>query len=92
MYCCLLTQAMIGVAFSVGFVVGPLIGAYFSVRARSYDDGSFFVSPALFALALAVLNVLFMLIFLRETLPAEKRVNNLNLDLEFSLVREMTYD
>jgi len=70
-------MAMIGVAFSVGFVVGPLIGAYFSLQARSMDSGAFFVTPALFALSLALINIVFLLFFMRETLPAEKRAKTL---------------
>ena len=73
----LLIQAMIGVAFSVGFLVGPLIGAFFSHQARSMNDtGAFFVTPALFSLVLSILNVLFLVAFMRETLPPEKRVSD----------------
>jgi MFS family permease len=70
---------MIGVAFSIGFLLGPLIGAYFSIQARSMDAGAFFVTPALFSLTLAVLNIIFLFAFLRETHPAEKRVSVLKL-------------
>jgi len=71
-----LLQALIGVAFSVGFIVGPLIGAYFSQQAQLVADVSdmFFTSPALFALTLAMLNVFFLSICLQETLSADKRV------------------
>jgi len=64
------------VAFSVGFIVGPMIGAYFSQQARLVAEVSdaFFTSPALFALTLATLNVVFLSVFLQETLPADKRV------------------
>lgn len=65
---------MIGVAFSVGFIIGPLIGAYFSHQARLANTGAFFITPALFALILAVLNVIFLMLFMGETLPTEKRV------------------
>ena len=65
-------------AFSVGFIVGPLIGAYFSQQAHLSaelpDSEMFFVSPALFALTLSLLNVVFLLVCLQETLPADKRV------------------
>lgn len=63
-------------AFSVGFIVGPMIGAYFSQQARLVAEVSdaFFTSPALFALTLATLNVVFLSVFLQETLPADKRV------------------
>lgn len=65
---------MIGVAFSVGFLLGPLIGAAFSLQAKG-QEGEFFVTPALYALTLAILDVLFLVVFLKETLPREKRVS-----------------
>ena len=63
-------------AFSIGFVVGPLIGAYFSQQARLLTEVSdtFFTLPALFALTLATLNIVFLGVCLQETLPADKRV------------------
>jgi len=53
-----------------------MIGAYFSQQARLVAEVSdaFFTSPALFALTLATLNVVFLSVFLQETLPADKRV------------------
>jgi len=58
--------------------VGPLVGAYFSQSARLAADvatsETFFTTPALFALTLATINVLFLGICLQETLVAEKRV------------------
>ena len=62
-----------GVAFSVGFVFGPLIGALFSRWAKE-QQGEFYVMPALFALILAIVDVVFVAVAMKETLPAEKRV------------------
>lgn len=67
-----------GVAFSVGFVFGPIIGAVFSRYARDQQE-VFYTVPALFALALAVIDIIFVLMFFKETLPENKRVNNLDL-------------
>lgn len=70
-------QAMIGVAFSLGFLFGPIIGAMFSVLGKKTSaTGSFttFQYPALFALALAIADIIFLLIAYKETLPKEKRV------------------
>ena len=64
---------MIGVAFSIGFVFGPLIGAIFSRWARE-QQGEFYVYPALFALLLAVADVLYVAMVFKETLPEKKRV------------------
>ena len=63
-------------AFSVGFIVGPLIGAYFSQQAHLQTEvtSTSFTSPALFALTLATLNVVFLAVCLQETLSAHKRV------------------
>ena len=44
-------QVLIGVAFSIGFVFAPLIGADFSVYARQHQE-AFYTVPALFALSL----------------------------------------
>lgn len=73
-----LFQAFVGVAFSVGFVFGPIIGAVFSRYARDQQE-VFYTVPALFALALAVIDIIFVLMFFKETLPENKRVNNLDL-------------
>ena len=67
-------QALIGVAFSIGFVFGPLIGAVFSRWARD-QQGEFYVYPALFALMLAVADIFYVAAMLKETLPIEKRVS-----------------
>lgn len=57
-----------GIAFSLGFIVGPLIGAIFAVWARS-KTGEWFVVPALFAFILASLDLVFFAMFFKETLP-----------------------
>ncbi|ESO10778.1 hypothetical protein HELRODRAFT_186668 [Helobdella robusta] len=66
-------MAVVGVAFSIGFLIGPLIGAWFSIRS-SQDFNQFFVFPAIYAFVLASLNVLFIILFLKESLPVAKRV------------------
>lgn len=74
-------MAVIGVAFSVGFIIGPLIGAFFSQQARIHDN-MFFTGPALFALLLALTDVLFVIICLKETLPQNKRAKTLDTGLK----------
>lgn len=65
-------MALVGIAFSLGFIVGPIIGAAFSRFAdKSSDD--WFAYPALFAMCLATLDVLFVMFCLKESLPSEKR-------------------
>jgi len=65
-------MAMIGVAFSLGFLVGPMIGAAFSLWGKE-AGGDWYVYPALFALGLSIFDILFIAVFFKESLPAEKR-------------------
>ena len=46
-------QALIGVAFSIGFVVGPVVGVLFS----KWRSGAWFPMSACYALALTVANI-----------------------------------
>ncbi|NWI13791.1 MFS10 protein, partial [Crypturellus soui] len=67
-------MAMIGVAFSLGFTLGPMIGAYLAMEA---DKGEvFFLRSALLALTFAVADLIFIFFLLPETLPKEKRVSS----------------
>ena len=63
-----------GVAFSIGFVFGPSIGAMFSLMDK--DSEKFYILPALFCIVLAVADILFLYAFLPETLPARARVGS----------------
>ncbi|KAJ8936494.1 hypothetical protein NQ314_012358 [Rhamnusium bicolor] len=64
-------MALVGIAFSLGFIIGPLIGAIFAVWAKQ-KSGQWFIVPALFALLLSVADLIFFSIFFKETLPKEK--------------------
>ncbi|XP_041477167.1 major facilitator superfamily domain-containing protein 10-like [Lytechinus variegatus] len=87
-------MALIGLAFSVGFIVGPMIGAYFA-KGGLFDEGSRVITPALLALTLSLADLLFIFVFLKETLPQEKRAPSMgncfqerqNLINPFSLFR-----
>ena len=71
-------QAMIGIAFSVGFILGPIVGAAFSiygVKALLTTDDYPFLLPALFAVAMASLDVLYLWRSLPETHMERHRVN-----------------
>ncbi|XP_053407430.1 major facilitator superfamily domain-containing protein 10-like [Mercenaria mercenaria] len=70
-------MALIGVAFSIGFVFGPLIGAIFSRWARE-QQGEFYVMPALFALILSVIDVIYVAMVFKETLPHSKRAKSIS--------------
>eukprot|EP00057_Strongylocentrotus_purpuratus_P011678 XP_011666152.1 PREDICTED: major facilitator superfamily domain-containing protein 10 [Strongylocentrotus purpuratus] len=88
-------DAMIGLAFSVGFIVGPMIGAYFATKGGLFAEGAWAVTPALLALTLSIADLLFVFAFLKETLPQEKRAPSMgnsfqerqNLINPFSLFR-----
>lgn len=61
-------QALIGLAFSIGFIVGPLAGAWFS-KNNDGSTGSWGERPAHYALGLALANVALVLFCIPETLP-----------------------
>ncbi|XP_050313814.1 major facilitator superfamily domain-containing protein 10 [Anthonomus grandis grandis] len=67
-------MALVGIAFSLGFIVGPMIGAMFAVWAKQ-RTGSWYVVPALFALFLSVADIIFFWMFFKESLPKNKRAN-----------------
>lgn len=71
-------MAVIGVAFSIGFILGPVVGAVFFVMGKQASvDGvasfSAFQYPAIFALVMAVSDVVFLAVFLQETQLNEKQ-------------------
>ncbi|KAK4872045.1 hypothetical protein RN001_016169 [Aquatica leii] len=68
-------MALVGIAFSLGFIIGPLIGAIFAVWAKS-KTGEWFVVPAIFAFCLSFFDLIFFIYFFKETLPQEKRAKS----------------
>lgn len=61
-------KALVGIAFSLGFTIGPLIGALFS-QLTDKTNADWFMYPAIFALLLSVADVLFVALCFKETLP-----------------------
>jgi len=57
--------ALVGVAFSIAFTLGPMMGAYMSSKMLSLENP--FMTPALFSLALLVVETLFLYAKLPET-------------------------
>lgn len=75
-------MALIGIAFSIGFLIGPMIGAGFSVWAKNRSSGQesvemWFIYPAIVALTLSLIEVAYLYIFFKETLLPEKRLKDL---------------
>ena len=57
-------MALIGVAFSLGFLFGPMIGAAFSMWGKT-QAGEWYMYPAIFALILSVVDVIYLAVFLK---------------------------
>ncbi|OAD52031.1 Major facilitator superfamily domain-containing protein 10, partial [Eufriesea mexicana] len=70
-------MALVGIAFSIGFVVGPMIGAIFAWTFNDNKKGSLHIIPALFALFLATSDLCFIVCYLKESLPLKYRTNSL---------------
>ncbi|XP_022096632.1 major facilitator superfamily domain-containing protein 10-like [Acanthaster planci] len=68
-------MALIGIAFSLGFIMGPMIGAYFAMSAGGKGE-ALYVKPALFAIILAVADIVFIFLLFKETLPMHKRAKS----------------
>ncbi|KAH8265620.1 hypothetical protein KR038_012042 [Drosophila bunnanda] len=77
-------MALVGVAFSLGFIVGPMIGALFAIFSDK-SGGAWFVLPSLLAFGLAAGDLLVLVCCLRETLPKEKRVKEISSALSYGL-------
>ncbi|XP_061393649.1 major facilitator superfamily domain-containing protein 10 [Musca vetustissima] len=76
-------MALVGVAFSLGFIVGPMIGALFAIFSNK-STGPWFVLPSLLALALALGDLLILVFCLKETLPKEKRVKEISSSMSYA--------
>jgi len=62
-----------GIAFSLGFIFGPMLGAGFAMWAKLQDGTDWFAYPALFSLTLTLVNIVFLTFFFPETLPKVRR-------------------
>lgn len=62
-------MALVGVAFSLGFIIGPTIGAFFAIQSKKLNHGSWFLLPSILAFVFAVIDILILSFALRETLP-----------------------
>lgn len=83
------TKALVGIAFSVGFVLGPLIGAMFAQWSYTQESYDWFVVPASLALGLAVMDFIFVALFFKETLPKVKVLSTIKKHL--MLIQRFTF-
>ncbi|XP_013142939.1 PREDICTED: major facilitator superfamily domain-containing protein 10-like [Papilio polytes] len=65
-------MALVGLAFSIGFIVGPMAGAWFA-KTNDANFGLWGQRPALYALSLSLANIALVFLFLPETLSKDKR-------------------
>ena len=57
-------MALIGVAFSLGFLFGPMIGAAFAIWGRD-QAGEWYMYPAVLALILSIVDVIYLAVFFK---------------------------
>ncbi|XP_053213094.1 major facilitator superfamily domain-containing protein 10-like [Panonychus citri] len=71
-------MALIGVAFSIGFIFGPLIGAFFSYYSKTIISSGqhFFALPAITSTILAAINLIFIYIYFKESLAKSNRAKS----------------
>nr|CAG4646423.1 EOG090X09U7 [Macrothrix elegans] len=79
-------MALIGIAFAIGFIVGPVTGAAFSVWGVDSSQQNWWFWPAIFALTLGVLNIVYVWAYFTESLPSTKRAKSLQLSQTWNLV------
>ncbi|XP_065920983.1 major facilitator superfamily domain-containing protein 10-like [Dysidea avara] len=80
-------MAAIAIAFCLGFLFGPTIGAMFSILGSTSEAQSYsiFQYPALFSLCMAAGDVLLIYALLPETLPSNRRAKSLGYGVKSAL-------
>ncbi|KAM9743885.1 major facilitator superfamily domain-containing protein 10-like isoform 1-T2 [Menidia menidia] len=68
-------MVMIGVAFSLGFTFGPLMGAFLTIGSKTTDN-VFYQIPALLALVFSAADLLFICLVLPETLTDDSKASS----------------
>nr|CAG4636349.1 EOG090X09U7 [Eubosmina coregoni]SVE69931.1 EOG090X09U7 [Eubosmina coregoni] len=83
-------MALVGIAFAIGFIIGPVTGAAFSVWGMDSSQANWWFWPSMFALTLAVINIGFIIYFFQESLPKAKRAKSLQLSQTWNLVNPVS--
>ncbi|VBB33904.1 unnamed protein product [Acanthocheilonema viteae] len=71
-------MAIIGAAFSVGFLIGPMVGVYFSRNAAGANTELAINAPAKFGILLSIIELVFVALILPETLHISQRKTLIN--------------
>nr|CAG4638597.1 EOG090X09U7 [Cyclestheria hislopi] len=83
-------MALVGIAFAIGFIVGPMTGAAFSLWGTDSHEDKWWFWPAVLALSLAVVNIGFIAAAFKESLPQEKRARSVQLSEVLNLVNPVS--
>lgn len=70
-------KALVGIAFSIGFIIGPMIGVIFSKISGEHKDTYWYTYPALFAFFLSLSDLIYVIYCLEETLSINQRAKSL---------------
>lgn len=67
---------MIGIAFSIGFTLGPMIGAYFARMSVGHREDHWYMVPAMLAFLLSTIDIIYVIFCFNESLPKKYRTKN----------------
>ncbi|XP_057341480.1 major facilitator superfamily domain-containing protein 10 [Microplitis mediator] len=69
------SMALVGIAFSIGFILGPIVGVTFT-RINT-GSGYWYFYPALFAFLLSIVDLVYFIYCFEETLSVKRRAKSL---------------
>lgn len=69
-------MAVVGSSFSLAFITGPLLGAYFASGPQTSTHEELSKSPALIAIFISTISLLLVFFFLEETNPRKLKTSN----------------
>ncbi|KAG8033983.1 hypothetical protein G9C98_008464 [Cotesia typhae] len=69
------SMALVGIAFSIGFIIGPMIGVIFTKISTS--QGYWYIYPAMFAFFLSLVDLIYVINSFEETLSVKRRAKSL---------------
>uniref|UniRef100_A0AC34Q5I7 Major facilitator superfamily (MFS) profile domain-containing protein n=1 Tax=Panagrolaimus sp. JU765 TaxID=591449 RepID=A0AC34Q5I7_9BILA len=78
-------MSFVGIAFSIAFILGPMIGAYFSMNATRFASDTL-INPPKFAMVLTVVEILAIIGLLSETLSKTEKSKSNILDSAYNYI------